>query len=240
MQKRTFSIQVREPFSFHHTLAFVGGFSPMAGEQAVLGLRLRKAHEIGGRAVLVDVASSGRAMLEVTLHAETELTASDEAFARDRVAFMLSLDDDLAPFYDLAERDPAFAPVVRAQLGHHHVKFPSAFEIAVWAVLAQRTPMPLARKVKWTLVERLGTSIVVDGERHAAFPTAERLAAASEGELGRAVKHPIKAAGIAAIARAFARVDEDWLRRGPFADVQAWLSALPRIGAWSTAFILFR
>jgi DNA-3-methyladenine glycosylase II len=61
-----------------------------------------------------------------------------------------------------------------------------------------------------------------------------------EDELSQVVKHPVKAAAIAAIARAFTRVDEAWLRRGPFAEVQAFLSGLPRVGAWSTAFILFR
>ena len=48
--------------------------------------------------------------------------------ALDRIRFSLSLDDDLEPFYELAEKDGSFAPIAREQRGHHHVKFPSAFE----------------------------------------------------------------------------------------------------------------
>jgi DNA-3-methyladenine glycosylase II len=240
MNQTTHSIRATEPFAFHHTLAFVGGFSPMAGEQGVDGGRLRKAHEIGGRAILVDVEAGERGALAVTLRAEAEITARDEAEALDRVRFTLSLEDDLTRFYRLAEGDPAFAAVARAQHGHHHVKFPSAFEITVWAVLAQRTPMRLARAVKRALVERFGTSIVVDGERHLAFPTAKRLASVADADLGGVVKHAVKAAAIAEITRAFEDVDEEWLRHGPFAEVQSWLARLPRIGAWSTAFVLYR
>jgi DNA-3-methyladenine glycosylase II len=244
MHHAHFSVQARAPFSFRHSLAFVSGFSPMAGEAEVGGERIRKAYEIGGRAILVDVSGKATARgdtgLDVSLFAETPLTPRDEVEAGGRVRFTLSLDDDLSPFYAIAGRDPRFAPVARAQHGHHHVKFPSAFEIAVWAVLAQRTPMPLARAVKRTLIDRFGAAIVVDGARHAAFPTAARLAAVSDADLRAVIKHGIKASAIGAIARAFADVDENWLRHGPFADVRDWLSALPRIGAWSTAFVLYR
>ena len=188
-------IQARQPFSFGHSLAFTCGFSPMAGEQSIEGGRLRKAHEIGGRAIGVDVEAGAGGALAVTLHADSEITARDQAAALDCVRFTLSLDDDLVPFHALAERDAAFAPVARAQHGHHQVKFPSAFEITVGRS-AQRTPMRLARSVKRAIVERFGASIALDGERHLAFPTAKRLASASDAELHGTVKHAIKAAAM--------------------------------------------
>ncbi|HVY44594.1 MAG TPA: hypothetical protein VHB21_01895 [Minicystis sp.] len=236
----THEITPRSPFDFAHTLDFVCGFSPMAGEQEVHAARLRKAHEIGGRAVLVDVEPGAAGALRVRLTADGELVASVRAAALDRVRFTLSLDDDLAPFYAIAARDPAFSPIVRAQHGHHHVKFPSPFEITAWAVLTQRSPIRVARRVKQKVIERFGASIEVDGERHAAFPSAERVAALSDAELGAVVKNPIKTSAIRAIARAFLDVDERWLRTAPFDDVRAFLSGLPRIGPWSTAFVLFR
>jgi DNA-3-methyladenine glycosylase II len=236
----TLVTEPKKPFSFRHSLAFVCGFSPMAGEQETCGERLRKAHEIGGRAVLVDVTPRGADLLAVTLHADGPINHEDRAAALDRVRFTLSLDDDLAPFYALAEQDRAFAPIARAQLGHHHVKFPSPFEITVWAVLAQRTPMPLARAIKRALVERFGTSIDVDGARHLAFPSAARLAGAGDAALAAVVKHRIKADAIGAIAKAFTGVDESWLRDGRFGEVSDWLGNLPRIGAWSKAFVLYR
>jgi DNA-3-methyladenine glycosylase II len=35
-------------------------------------------------------------------------------------------------------------------------------------------------------------------------------------------------------------VDERWLRAGDYDAVEAWLRAIPGIGAWSAAFVLIR
>jgi DNA-3-methyladenine glycosylase II len=242
MMKTTHTVTPKQPFNFEHTIAFASGFSPTEGEQHVdeRALRLRKAYEIGGRAVLAEVATGQSSALSITFFSETPLAEAEVVLGLERVRFTLSLDDDLEPFYRLAEKDGAFAPVVDAQYGHHHLKFPSAFEIAVWAVLAQRTPMRVARAVKCALVAAFGTSIDAEGERYAAFPSAARLAKISEAALRAVVKNVVKTAAIAEIARAFEGVDERWLRHGPFAEVKGWLARLPRIGAWSTAFILYR
>lgn len=42
------TLNMVSPFDFQKSLAFLGGFSPMRGEQA-LGLELRKATRLGGK-----------------------------------------------------------------------------------------------------------------------------------------------------------------------------------------------
>ncbi len=59
----------------------------------------------------------------------------------DRLGFYLSLQDDLRPFYAIADADPDFAPVARGLYGFQQVKFLTPFEHLCWAILTQRTPM---------------------------------------------------------------------------------------------------
>ena len=236
----TTTLEARAPFDFARTLGFLGCFPPTAGEQQLAPSGLGKVLSISGRAIACTVAATERpTRLTVTLRAEAPIDPETCDATLARLRFQLSLDDDLSPFYALAEADAPFAKVVRAQYGHHHVKFPSPFEIACWAVLGQRTPMPIARKIKDAIVARFGPRIALAAHEARAFPEAEVLA---HGEAGvrETVRDPRKAAAIIAIARAFEGIDEAFLREGRFEDVESWLRALPRIGAWSSAFILFR
>lgn len=241
-------VRPRPPFDFGRTLSFACSFTPMAGEQVSEAGRWTKALRVGDDAIVADVsvAGEGGGALRVRTVART---ADEHAHARavERVRFVLSLDDDLSPFYALAARDAALAPVVRALRGLHHPKFPSALEIACWAVLAQRSPMRVARRWKDAITARWGHALEVDGRVLRAFPGATALASASERELAGAVPIAMKAGRVQAIARAFAALEEGdpgsadaRLRAMPFEEAERWLGALPGIGAWSTAFVLYR
>ena len=54
-------------------------------------------------------------------------------------------DDDLQPFYALAEADPPFWALVQRLYGYHQVRFFTPFENTCWAILGQRTPFAVAR-----------------------------------------------------------------------------------------------
>jgi len=236
----TTTLTARAPFDFAHTLGFLGCFSPTAGEQQIAPGALGKAHSIDGRAIACAItATSEPTVLSIGLRGDTEIDEATCAKTLARVRFQLGLDDDLTPFYALAASDPAFGEVVRAQHGHHHVKFPSPFEIACWAVLGQRTPMKMARRVKDAIVEMFGPTVSLPTGVLHAFPEAAVIAH-EESRVASIVRDPRKAASLVAIARAFSEVDERFLRDAPFADVEAFLLALPRIGPWSSSFILFR
>lgn len=50
----------------------------------------------------------------------------------------------------------------------------------------------------------------------------------------------VKAARIAQVARAFAQVDERFLREGDFADVHAFLLGIEGVGPWTAAAVMLR
>src|SRR5690349_18287266 len=104
---------------------------------------------VAGQVVVFQVASSGSVevpRLECELHSAQPLSPAALAAVQDRLSFFLSLDDDLRPFYALAQVDPAMAPEIQRLYGLHQVKFPTPFENAAWAVLSQRAPIAVARK----------------------------------------------------------------------------------------------
>ncbi len=232
------------PFDFAQSLLFAGAFAPTSGEQRLSGEgALTKAISLHGHAVVFSVRSEGtveRPRLACTLTSAEPLTPTDEAMLRDRITFFLSLDDDLRPFYALAQGDPRFMPVIERLYGLHQVKFLTPFENACWAVLTQRMPMRMARQIKDRIVERYGPSLTLRDGVYRAFPEPETLAAADATELAALIRNERKTEYLQAVIAFFLEHDEAGLRSAPVEDVTAALGGVRGIGAWSASFILIR
>jgi DNA-3-methyladenine glycosylase II len=231
------------PFDFAQTLRFAEDFTPARGEQRVAENTLTKAIMVAGRPIGYHVTSVGTVdapALDYSLYGAQPVTPALIAACEDRLRFYLSLDDDLTPFYQIARDDPAMAPIIGRRYGLHQIKFPTPFENAAWAILTQRTPIPVARVVKDRLTQRYGGPVQIEGETLWAFPDAPSLAAADPDELASLIRNERKTAYLTAASQAFADVDEQWLRTGGYDEVEAWLRAIPGVGAWSAGFILIR
>lgn len=239
----TGTLKPQAPYDFAKTLGFLRAFTPTAGEQTLDAETITKAVTLNGRAVAFTLRGTGTVaapLLEYTLRSETPLSMDEEAAMADRISFFLSLDDDLRPFYALGRTDAAFAPVIERFYGLHQPKFLTPFEIACWAILGQRIPMPIAHRIKMALVERFGTSITVEGETYRAFPEPAQLAAVDPAALAEVVRNERKAEYLRAVVTFFGEVDERWLRTGDYDEVAARLRAVRGIGEWSSHFILVR
>lgn len=234
------------PFDFSKSLQFVGEFKPTRGEQIIVNQSMTKAVMFAGQAVAFRVWASGsvdKPILHYEIYtnsASSDSLATIQAQIVDRIAFFLSLHDDLSSFYDLARNDPAFAPIVQRLYGYHQVKFLTPFENGCWAVLTQRNPIPLAAKMKRSLVERYSQSIEVQGETLWPFPSPSDMATASVDELESLIANRQKAEYLRHVITAFDGVDEQWLRHAPAADVEQWLRAIRGFGPFATAFVLLR
>lgn len=231
------------PFDLSRSLAFLRGFGPTLGEQSVDATSLTKALDFGGRAVAVRVRQKGdpeQPTLDVDLFSQRPLGAGLWRQVLARVRALLGTDEDLGPFHALAAADPAMAPLVSRLRGLHHVRFPSAFEAACWAVINQRIQLRVARTMKAALVRRAGTCAVVDGVEHRAFPSPEAVLGLGEGELARLLPGGRRARAVVEVARVFASVDDAWLQKGPLDDVRAWLRAIHGVGPFTSSFVLYR
>ena len=232
------------PFDFSHALRFLAKFRPMMGQQTIADEGLTKAFYVGGQVALFNVKSTGTAdapEMRYTIWSEEALTAADQKKAEEEITFFLSLDNDLRPFYKLAESDPQFMPIVEKLYGYHQVKFSlSAFENACWAILSQRNPWNVALAMKARMAEQFGSSITVDSAPHLAFPQPSQLANLDADQLNEVIRNTRKTDCILSAARAFDTVDESWMRSAPYEQVESWLLDIKGIGAWSASFVLLR
>jgi DNA-3-methyladenine glycosylase II len=230
------------PFDFEKSLEFLGLFGPMQGEQTAAPDSLTKALSVNRRPIVFQLTSTGETenpRLGYTLFSDQPIDALVQRTAADRIAFFLSLADNLRPFYAIGRDDPVFAPVVERLYGYHQVKFLTPFECACWAILTQRNAMPIARQMKQALVERFGGSLELNGVRYETFPEPICLAA-DPSDLQNLIRNGRRAEYLGDVARAFSEVDEAWLRAAPYEDVEAWLHGIKGIGAWSAAFVMLR
>lgn len=233
----------RAPFDFVKTLQFVGDFTPTEGEQTVTANTLTKAVTLNGRAVAFHVRNIGSVeapCVAYTLFTEHPLTNAEHETIRERLRFFLSLDDDLQPFYTIGRTDPHFEPVIKALYGLHQPKFLTPFEIACWAVLAQRIPMALAHRTKMALAQRWGTSITLPEGVYHAFPEPQQMATVSVDELAPIVRNIRKVEYLHAVIQFFNEVDESYLRTGDYSEVATSIRSIRGIGEWSAYFILIR
>ena len=231
------------PFDFTQSLHFIGEFTPTQAEQALDTQTLTKAIRVLGQTVVFRLQNSGAIAapaLTCTIYSDQPVTSAIQAAVCDRVRFFLSLDDDVTPFYALGQQDPPFATVIRRLYGYHQVKFLTPFENSCWAILTQRTPLPVAKSLKERLTTTFGGALTVDGLTFWAFPTADDLAASDPETLTSLVGNGRKAIYLTSAIMAFRQVEEIWLRTAPYAEVNAWLRAIKGIGEWSALFVLLR
>jgi DNA-3-methyladenine glycosylase II len=232
------SLRATLPFDFTHSLRFLGQFTPAKGEQAISYQSLTKAVLIQNQPIAFRVSSSDAPdKLNLELFADGPISDETSAAVQDRASFYLSLDDDLPPFYQLAQDDEFFAPIVQALYGYHQVKFLTPFENACWAVLSNRNRMTIASAMKARLTEACGAAITLDGVRYLAFPEAHHLL---EVDPAAIIGHSQKGEFLTHVAHAFDGMDEIWLREAPYDDVEKWLLSIRGIGAWSASFVMIR
>jgi N-glycosylase/DNA lyase len=196
-----------------------------------------------GRLVKVDVESRGTVsapQLAVTLASGEALSADDLTEIRERVAWHLSLDDDLGPFYALVKSDPVLSASVEYNFGAKAKRAYSMFDAVIDVILAQNTAFRRLYAMRANLAAAFGDAFVADGRVYHASPTAQQLAAAPIEEI-RATRVGYRDKYIKAVAAAVAEgVDLEAIKQLPHEEARLELMKLPGVGPYTAdlAFII--
>lgn len=147
---------------------------------------------------------------------------------------MLGADFDLVAFSDFARADPVLDRLAARLSGFRPPLASDPFEALVGSITAQQVSMQSAFAIRSRLIERFGTP----HGRAWAFPSRERVAAATEDELVRLGFSRRKAEYVIGVARS--DVDYDELEAMPDDEVKARLVALRGLGEWTADWFLAR
>jgi len=147
---------------------------------------------------------------------------------------LLGFPFELEPFYEWAQADDVLRHVVVRLRGFRPPLMPDPFEMLVGSITAQQVSLFSATAIRNRMIEAFG-------ERHDvawAFPTRERLARASEGELVAVGFSRRKEEYVLGLARS--DLDLDALAELPDDEVRARIVALRGLGEWTAEWFLAR
>jgi 3-methyladenine DNA glycosylase/8-oxoguanine DNA glycosylase len=212
-------LPVPQPFSLELTTARFRAFGLERANVWEDGALYRA---VGGREVRIAPAEGG---VDVE-----PLDVETEAVARR----VLGLEFDLVAFSAWAAADELLAPLVVRFAGFRPTLAADPFEMLVGAITAQQVSLYAAVAIRNRLVERFGEQV----GRVWAFPTRERLAAASEEELFSLGFSRRKAEYAIGLARS--DVDLATLTLLPDDEVKAELTSLRGLGEWTADWFLAR
>lgn len=230
------SIEVKRPYSFAQTVAFLRRFPPCQGDYVITDHSVTAAVSVRGIARAFTVHDGETLTVDVPRHA-------DEATQRallQRAADFIGANDDLTPLYAAAEQDAPFRAIVKQLHGLHHVRFLTLEEVALYCVLVQHNHIKAATAGKRRFLARFGIPIDVGGTVLRAMPELDQLGELTVAEIADAIDDPRRAEMITKVVRGLGEIGEPFLRAAPYAEARDALLAIPHIGPFSAAAILLR
>jgi len=116
------------------------------------------------------------------------------------ISWMLSLKEDIRPFYALARHDPLVKVLVEDLYGMRRTRRPDIFPMLILAVTLQMTPIKRSDQMMNLLIKEYGEEVTFDNKRISYWPSAERIAATSINELRERCKLGYRAQVLKGIA----------------------------------------
>ena len=244
MKRALFSIEPVPPFDFDLTAGYLTYFRGRYATDVFEDGVYRRLQRLKGGLALLSVRSTGNIDAPM-LEAEVLSDGLDEEMiveARSSVAWLLGADDDLMPFYRMAQDDPYLPPLVNGMHGLHITHTATAYEALVLAILGQQISTHVARMLRNLITETYGEALTVDGELYRAFPTPQSLAHAGVEGLRKIKFSRRKAEYITDISGQVAsgELDLESLRGRPAEDVVKMLTKIRGIGPWTAHWLLIR
>ena len=230
------------PFDFELTAGYHAYFQARSGADNLNGGVYRRLLDLDGRLILASVSSTGTVdapELALELRGK-DLTDADDQRAASQVRWMLGTGQELAPFYALAESDPALAELARQFRGLHLPRTATLFEALTIAILGQQISASVARTMRTLLIERYGARAEFDGVTYFAFPRPEAVLSALPEELRELKLSRSKAEYVRVIAAAALEPGWDELYELPDDEVARRLTALRGVGNWTAQWALVR
>jgi len=229
-------IQVKQPkgFSLAAASRFYEGFIPGSGMAVAEPTQLTLAFRLDGSFEAIAVALSH----------SSDAIALDIAGTRDELAVVrqvtriLGLDADGDAWSDVGRRDPVVGRLQSEFEGFFTAAKSSPYDAATWGILAARSSIRSAAKLKMQIARTYGDAIAIGHRLHHVFPSPHVVSTLRQIP-GLAQKKLVRLRAVADAALE-GRLDPDRLRAMAPADALADLQRVRGVGAWTASHIYFR
>ncbi|WP_075619468.1 DNA-3-methyladenine glycosylase family protein [Paenisporosarcina indica] len=153
------------------------------------------------------------------------------------------LDNDLKPFYEMAENDLLLQKAIDEFYGLRNIGIPDLFEALVWGILGQQINLTYAYTLKRRLVETFGRSIEWEGRQYWIFPEAKDIANLTIEDLSP-IKMTVKKCeyliGVAGLIVEGSLSKSLVMGTGDFNEAEKMLVKIRGIGPWTANYVLMR
>jgi 3-methyladenine DNA glycosylase/8-oxoguanine DNA glycosylase len=241
--KFSFRLRPRAPYDFSLSVHKPSGWPLFTQFEEFSGGNLWTALHVDGTLVGLRMSSEGsmgKPLVRMDAFTKRRLTSKERDGLISLIGRKLSSGENLMEFYRMAARDPILKHTIKDLYGMQDTDSDSLFSAALLAVSLQMAPMERSDQMMECMIKRYGESAVFDGKRIGTWPTPERMARLSAGELKRKCKLGYRAKYIVAIAKILAKggfpsIDE--LKSMKPKDAKKKLMELPGIGDYSADII---
>lgn len=190
-----------------------------------------------GRVVELVIRQAGDG---VSVEVTDALSAVEQSEVRDKVKWMLGLEQDFSAFYAVVRDEPKLAHVIEGKRGRL-LRSPRLFEDTVKTILTTNTTWGGTIRMVEGLVSEYGDSLSADSTRHA-FPTPGQVAAGDEKGLRSAAGLGYRAPYVLELAEGVVsgRFELETLKHSdmPTAEVRKRLLGIKGVGGYAAANLL--
>lgn len=205
--------------------------------------RLYKAIPIAGQTPVVEIRAEEDAHLHIRFLGDATPTADVRARVAEYVYDWFDLGTNLAPFYDMAQKDALLKGAVDSFYGLRNMGIPDLFEAMSWGILGQQINLTYAYTLKRRLVENFGRPVVCEGKTYWVFPAPETIAERTVQDLAvlrmtaKKCEYLIGAAQLIVEGKLSKELLWDG---GDYQNAEKTLVNIRGIGPWTANYVLMR
>lgn len=236
------TISFDAPYKFEYSLDY---FS--RSDKEIVDLRrensYRRVLDIQGKPMLVIVKPLGPAVMKtLEIHIPGCRSARRMAEMAKSVTRILSLDQDIRPYYRQVSGDKVLNKLSKGQYGLKPPTTPTIFEALVWAILGQQLNLSFIYSLKAKVAMRYGSRCHFNSRRYYGFPSPEELSTATYNELRGMQLSRRKAEYIMGLCRDIVKGKIDLKDLTGLSDEEALqkLMKIKGVGRWTAEYVLLR
>ncbi len=205
-----FSYQVRplSHYSFGLTVKKPAGWSLFTPFEVYENENLWSALHLNDELIGIRLRSLGNTdhpLLRVDVFTEKHAGIAVKEKVKEGLNDLLGMNEDLAPFYAFARRDPILKHVVPDLYGMHDTFSSSLFARATLAILQQMTGIKRANQMINCVITKYGQTVEFDGRRIHVWPTYRRISTVTAEQLAKTSRLGYRAKRLVKLARSMAK-----------------------------------